>query len=141
MQLAEVGKLLAVIASFDNRRLDEATAHAWKMMLDREVPSASLDDAQDVVFTWFASDNPYFEVRHLVEGLRKKLRLTPKAIVDDVRSAKTRGLISRDWDSRTPLPREVAVKLEQARAEVRENAPTEIESGPSKLQLDVGRRI
>lgn len=110
------------------------------MMLDREVPNAPLAAAQDVVFEWFSVENPYFEVRHLIGGLRRKMRLTPKAIEDDVRSAKARGLVPKDWPARTPLPAEAASKLEAARADARAEAP-EIE-GPnmSPLQLDVGRR-
>jgi hypothetical protein len=141
MQLAEVGQLLTVISSFDNRRLDDSTARAWKIMLDRHVPTASLQDAQEVVLDWFANPNPYFEVRHLIDGLKRRLRLTPKAIRDDVRVAKTRGLVSKDWDDRTPLPPDAAARLAAARAEARDIAPGELDSGPSKLRLEAGRRV
>lgn len=141
MLLAEVGKLLAVIASFDNRRLDEATAFSWKLMLDREVPDATLEQATEVVLDWFATANPYFEVRHLADGLKRKLRLTAKQIADDVRSAKARGLIDASHDPRTPLPGEVVVRLAEARAADRDVAPGEIEAGVGKFALDVGRRL
>lgn len=141
MQLAEVGKLLAIIKSFDNRRLDEATAMSWKLMLDREVPNATLEQATEVVLDWFSTANPYFEVRHLVDGLKRALRLTPKQIADDVRSAKARGLIGAGHDPRQPLPVEVAERLAVARAGDRENAPREIETGVGAFALDVGRRV
>lgn len=141
MQLAEVGKLLAVIASFDNRRLDEATAMSWKLMLDREVPGASLDQATEVVLDWFSTANPYFEVRHLVDGLKKTLRLMPKQVADDVRSAKARGLIDAGHDPRDPLPADVSARLAAARALDRDNAPTEIESGVGAFALEVGRHV
>lgn len=140
MQLAEVGKLLAIIKSFDNRKLDESTAMAWKVMLDKHVPQASLADAEGVVFDWFGVENPYFEVRHLLDGLRRKLRLTPKQIADDVRSAKARGLVDTGWPRDKALPAVVREKLAAARATDRENAPAEIEAGESPLQLEVGRR-
>lgn len=144
MQLAEVGKLLAIIRSFDNRKLDESTAMAWKMMLDREVPDAQLCDAQEVVMDWFSTENPYFEVRHLVDGLKKRLRLTPKQIADDVRSAIARGLLPHGADPKTPVSREIAAKL----AEMREASRVEAErhaldshAGEPQLQLRVGRDV
>lgn len=141
MQLAEVGKLLAIVRSFDNRKLDESTAVAWKMMLDREVPEARLEDAQEVVLGWFANDNPYFEVRHLIAGLRKKMRLSKFNIETDVRSAKARGLISKDWPDGRALPWEVREKLAHARAADRAAAPAEIEGGTGAFELDAGRRL
>ena len=137
MQLAEVGKLLAIIKSFDNRKLDESTAMAWKMMLDREVPDATPEQAIEVVMSWFSTANPYFEVRHLVDGLKRELRLTAKAIADDVRSARARGLIG-DYDPRVPLPADVAARLAAARANDREVAPAEIEGGSWELPKQIG---
>lgn len=144
MQLTEVGKLLAIISSFDNRKLDESAALAWKMMLDREVPNATLDDAQEVVMDWFSTENPYFEVRHLVDGIKKRLRLTPKQIADDVRSAVSRGWLPYGASPRQPVSREIAEKLAAAReASRQETEQYRIEShaGNTPLQLDVGRRL
>jgi len=141
MQLAEVGKLLAIIKSFDNRRLDESTAMAWKLMLDREVPSASLEQATEVVLDWFGRENPYFEVRHLVAGLKRELRLNRAQVEADVRSAKARGLVDGSWSERVPLPVDVAERLAAARAVARDAAPVEIEGGGAVLALDVGRRV
>lgn len=141
MQLAEVGKLLAIIRSFDNRKLEESTAMAWKMMLDRELPDASLTDAQEVVFEWFSTSNPYFEVRHLVDGLKRRMRLTPRDIETDVRVAKRLGMLPDDHDRRVPLPVDVARRLADYRAGVNAATP-ELEAAPnvSPLRLDVGRR-
>ena len=141
MQLAEVGKLLAIIRSFDNRRLDESTARAWKIMIDKHVPDAEFEEAQEVVLDWFAHENPYFEVRHLLEGLRKRYRRHPAQVEADVRSAKARGLVDQDWPSRKVLPFTVAKRLDEARRRDREVAPDEIEGGESPLALDVGRRL
>lgn len=132
MQLAEVGKLLAVIRSFDNRKLDESTAMAWKMMLDRNVPDASLAQATEVVMDWFSTANPYFEVRHLVDGLKREMRLNRAQIANDVRSAKARKIIDPSWSERDPLPWGVANRLAAARMRDRDEAAElgELDSEP-----------
>lgn len=143
MQLAEVGKLLAIIRSFDNRKLDESTAMAWKLMIDRHYPDASLEEAQAVVLDWFGTANPYFEVRHLVDGLRRQGRRFSKQVEDDVRAAKARGIVGEAWPDRDPLRPEDKARLESARAGDREVAAQfEIEGiNQSPLALDVGRRL
>lgn len=141
MQLAEVGKLLAIIRSFDNRKLDESTAQAWKIMIDRHFPEASLVEAQEVVLDWFSTENPYFEVRHLLDGLRKRLRRTARDVAADVRSAKARGLIGKDWPEAKVLPDEVSSRLAAARLAAREDADTELTAGDSPLRLEAGRRV
>lgn len=142
MQLAEVGKLLAMIASFDNRKLDESTAMSWKLMLDREVAEARLQDATEVVLDWFSTANPYFEVRHLVDGLKKRMRFSKFNIETDVRSAKARGLIDKDWPRDQVLPWEVRDRLASVRADERAAAPElETIADRSTLALDVGKRV
>lgn len=142
MQLAEVGKLLAIIRSFDNRKLDEATAQAWKIMLDKHFPDATLAEAQEVVLDWFGTENPYFEVRHLLDGIRKRRRGFGRQVEADVRAAKARGLIRKDWPARQALPAEVRERLERARAADRDSAAQYAVDGPntSPLRLEVGRR-
>lgn len=142
MQLAEVGQLLAIIRSFDNRKLDESTAMAWKLAIDRELPDATLADAQEVVLDWFTSENPYFEVRFLIAGLKRRMRLTPRDIETDVRVAKRLGMLPPEHDRRVPLPADVARRLADYRAGVNASLP-EIDEGPnvSPLKLDVGRRL
>lgn len=134
--------VLARISNFDNRKLDPSVARDWKVMLDRELHGrGTADDAMEVVLDHFAQPNPpYFTVGLLVEGLRVRLRLTPKMIADDVRAAKARGLIGQEHDPRSPLPVTVAGRLAEARAEARAAAPAEVESGVGAFQLEVGRR-
>ena len=140
MQLTEVGQLLAIISSFDNRKLDKSTAMAWKMMLDRELPDAALSDAQEVVLDWFAGENPYFEARHLITGLKRRMRLTPRDSETDVRVAKRLGMIPDDHARRIPLPTGVARRLAEYRAGVNASAPVyELAPNVSPLKLDVGR--
>lgn len=143
MQLTEVGKLLAIVKSFDNRKLDESTALAWKMMLDREVPTATLDQGTEVVLDWFGKENPYFEVRHLVTGLKRELRLNRREIAADVRSAKARGIVGKDWSEREPLSWMDANALAAARWRERDELHELEVSDPNvtPLVLDVGRRV
>lgn len=143
MQLAEVGKLLAIIRSFDNRKLDEATAQAWKIMLDKHFPDATLQEAQEVVLDWFGTENPYFEVRHLLDGIRRKRRRFGRQVEVDVRSAKARGLVAKSWPDRKPLLPETAQALTEARARDRAEAEQHAVEGlnVTPLQLDVGRRL
>lgn len=142
MELKEVGMVLARIANFDNRRLDPSVARDWKMMLDRELYGrGTLDDAMEVVLDHFAQPAPpYFTVGLLVDGLRRRLRLSQRDIAVDVRSAKARGLVSKDWPRNRPLPADAAAALERARSEARAASP-ELDEGPSPLQLEVGRRV
>lgn len=143
MQLAEVGKLLAIIRSFDNRKLDESTAMSWKLMLDREVAEARLEDATEVVLDWFAKENPYFEVRHLITGLKKMMRFGKFNIESDVRSAKARGMIGADWPESKVLPWEVRDRLAKARGVERAEALAlgAFDDSPnvSSLELEVRR--
>lgn len=143
MELQEVGMVLARVANFDNRRLDPAVARDWKVVLDRQLHGrGTIEDAMEVVLDHFAQpDPPYFTVGLLVDGLRERLRLTPKAISDDVRSAKARGLLPAGHDPRVPLPVEVAERLAAARAADRESTPAELEVGVGAFQIEVGRRV
>lgn len=144
MQLKEVGQLLTIISSFDNRKLDESTAVSWKLMLDREVADATLQQATEVVLQWFATSNPYFEVRHLVDGLKREMRLNRPQIAADVRSAKARGMVDASWSERDPLPHDVVHRLATARYREHHEALElgAFEEGPNKtpLALDVGRQ-
>lgn len=145
MQLAEVGKLLTIIRSFDNRKLEESTAMAWKMILDREVPDATMAQATEVVMQWFAAQNPYFEARHLITGLKREMRLDRPQIAADVRSAKARGMVESSWSERDPLPWEVANRLAAVRLRERTEALElgAFDDAPNRtpLALDVGRRL
>ncbi|MEV8339236.1 hypothetical protein [Leucobacter sp. NPDC077196] len=143
MQLKEVGQLLTIISSFDNRKLDESTAVSWKLMIDRHFPDASLVEAQEVVLDWFGTANPYFEVRHLIDGLKRARRRFSREIENDVRAAKARGLIGRDWPARKVLPVEVEQRLSGARARDREVAAQYAIEGPNVpgVELEVGRTV
>lgn len=137
MQASDAAELLAFIAAFDNRKVTKETAVAWAMAITREVPTMTVDVAREIVMDHFATSAEYFTVGLLLDGVRRRLRLTAKAIADDVRSAKARGLIG-DHDPRVPLPADVAARLAAARANDREVAPAEIEGGSWELPKQIG---
>ena len=144
MEFREVKLVYAAISNNDNRRLDEAVAAEWHRSIERNLGGrVTLADCLAVVEEWFDVDRgQYFTKGIFLDLLRKRLRLTPKAIVDDVRSAKARGMIAKDWPHDRPIPADVAQRIELLRREARELAPA-IEPGPfsSPLELDVGRRV
>lgn len=116
MELAEVGKLLAVAAAYDNRQLREETAVAWKAALDLQVPELDPMLAQQIVVWWFSEDRgEYFQVGHLIAEAKRRLRLLPEQIEADVRVAKARGLIG-EWPDKKRLPADVAQRLAELRA-------------------------
>lgn len=143
VEFKEVKLLYAAVSNNDNRRLDESVAAEWHRSIERNLGDrATLPDCLAVVEEWFdVSRGEYFTKGIFLDLMRKRLRLNPKAVSDDVRSAKARGLISADWDTSTAIPADVAQRLAQARAEARDIAPGEVESGPSKLRLEAGRRV
>lgn len=143
-QLAEIGAVLARISNYDNRKLDAAVARDWQVMIQRQLHGRwSMDEAMEVVLDHFALPSPpYFTVGLLMEGLRARFRLGEREIPVDVRVAKTRGLVAKDWPRDKPVPVEVAELLERFRAEARELAPAiESHDWESPLALDVGRRL
>lgn len=139
MQASDVAELLSLASAYDNRNVTKEAAVGWKVAIDRELPDLSVGLAREVVVDHFATSGEYFTVKHLIDGAKARLRRLPSQVAADVRSAKARGLVGRDHDPRVPLPPDVAARLESLRAEARAVVP-EIESGPSPLQLDVGRR-
>lgn len=143
----ETGQLLVIVKAFDNRKLDPAVARVWAMQLGRNVPQATYQEAEAVVMDWFSTDNPYFELRHLVDGLKRKHRMMPAQVEADVRAAKAFGLLDKSHPASERLPVEAAQALAGARA-ARVAATRELTSGGEGDRFaalpagfgDVGRR-
>lgn len=146
MQASEVAELLALASAYDNRNVTKEAAIGWKVAIDSQLPDLGIGLARELIVDHFATSGDYFTVKHLIDGAKARMRRMPKQIADDVGSAKARGMIDRSWDSRTPLPIEVAERLAAVRAgearELKELGGFEAE-GPqdSSLVLDVGRRV
>lgn len=141
MQASEVAELLSLASAYDNRNVTREAAIGWKVAIDSQVPDLSMQLAREVVVEHFATSPDYFTVRHLIDGAKARLRRMPAQIAADVRSAKARGLIPKDYPHREPLPPAIVARLTEARTT--ERPPAELEAGENRspLALDVGRRL
>ena len=108
----ETTTLLALVASFDNRSVDEARSAAWHSIL-RDV---DFEDAKQVVLGHFATPNEYMTVSHITDGVLRMHRQLPKQIEADVRAARARAIVDADWPENVPLTAEFAARLAAARA-------------------------
>lgn len=122
MNKTEVAKFLTIASGFDRREVDELTVTSWHQV--PEVSAARYDDAVKVVIAHqtSAQSTEYFAVRHLVNGIRLMQRTASADVEADVRSAKARGLVDRNWPRAEPLPADVAQKLHAARERDRNEA-------------------
>src|SRR5690606_35991583 len=100
MNKREIAQLLTVASGFDRRVVDELTVEAWASV--PELAAAPYDAAVAAVVAHQTSPKrtEYLTVGHIVDALRVNGRSTAAAIEADVRSAKARGLIGRDWPAR-----------------------------------------
>lgn len=68
MNLREVGALLALIATFDNRQVDEATLVAWSGVLDGT--GVTLDECRAAVVKHFRESTAYLQPAHVIQGVK-----------------------------------------------------------------------
>lgn len=107
MNLAETNDLLTLIATYDNRRFDDATVVAWQPIL----ANLRFDDCRAAVVEHFATSEKYLMPVHVRLGARDRARrrheienrLAIRAELEDPsrgdRSEATRELIRRLRDS------------------------------------------
>jgi hypothetical protein len=131
MNKVEVGQLLAIASGFDRFvTVDRVTTEAWFLAL-KDVPYPLAQQAAVAHYTGPHGTKP-LTVRDVLAAVEVDTRMTDDAIEADVRSAKARGLIGRDWPKREPLPGDVAARLSLARQrdveEARTYAPAELET-------------
>lgn len=107
MNKVEVGKLLALAAGFDNRKVDMVTTEAWAMV--PEVVAADYESAKAAVVAHQTGvkRSEYLTVGHIVEALRVSGRNTASQIAADVRSARARGLVDKTWPDDDLLPDDI----------------------------------
>lgn len=72
MNVREVGTLLSVIATFDNRQVDEATLAAWMAVLDGT--GVTLPEARDAAVRHFRESTAYLQPAHVIQGVRAARR-------------------------------------------------------------------
>ena len=131
MNKVEVGQLLTIASGFDRFvTVDRVTTEAWFLAL-KDVPYALAQQAVVDHFTGPEGGKP-LGVHNILKAVEHQSRMTDDAIEADVRSAKARGLIGRDWPKREPLPGDVAAHLSLARQKdieaARTYSPAELEA-------------
>lgn len=131
MNKAEIAALLGVASGFDNRKPNHLAVEAWSMV--PELQAATYEAALNAVVAHQTGPkrHEYLTVAHIVDALTEGRRDSRTAVAADVRSAKARGLISRDHSEKTPLPPDVSDALQTLRELDRRAAPeqSEIEAG------------
>lgn len=123
MNKVEVGQVLTIASGFDRFiTVDRVTTEAWFLAL-AEVP---YEVAQKATVEHFTGPNAKetFSVRHVLAFAHVVARTSARAIEDDVRSAKARGLVERSWPARDRLPDSVRDALFTLRESERRAAET-----------------
>lgn len=142
MNKKEVAELLAIISGLDRfQAADRIAVEAWFLLPD--IQAATLEDARQVVIDHFTYGAKNLTAGDLNALLRNVNRQDREAIAADVRSARARGLVARDWDERTPIPEQVRQRLTQLRDESRQHAHVygELEVGNNVDFGTVGRNV
>jgi hypothetical protein len=137
----EVAELLVIISGLDRfQAADRIVVEAWSLLPD--IRRASFTDAQQAVIDHFTSGNKNLSAGDLNALMRRVNRNTAEDIAADVRSARARGLVSKDWNERDPIPDDVRARLTELREESRRLAPDlyELEAGGYVDIGEVGRR-
>lgn len=139
MKKPEVGKLLLLASGFDRRVVDELTVSSWFSV--PAIQAANYDDAAQAVIAHQTgpSKDKYLTVGLVCEYITGLNRQSAEAIAADVRSARSRKLIDKEWDERQPLPADVLGKLTQARAlENEERSKWDFDSNAISYRSDLG---
>lgn len=114
MNRSEAAKLLTVASGFDRRQVDELTATAWASALDgysyAQAETAIIEHFKDV-----ETRRDYLTIGHVLDRLERTDRTRRHEIADDVRSAKARGLVEREWPNSHRLPADVLSRLRELR--------------------------
>jgi hypothetical protein len=143
MNKPEVGKLLLLASGFDRRVVDDLTVGAWFSV--PIIQQATYEDAAQAVINHQTGPNKekYLTVGLVADYLTITNRQSADAIAADVRSARARGLISREWSERDPIPEDVRLRLAELRDESRQYAHVygEIEVGRNVDFGEVGRTV
>lgn len=124
MTLPEVGRIIKLDVALNRYASDASVstdrAVAWHAVLSTGAPGMTFEEAQTCVIEFYAEAGESLTPYALIDAWKRSHRLLPQQIADDVRSARARGIIGREWSEREPLPPEAAEKLRNARARDRE---------------------
>ena len=114
MNKVEAAELLNIAGAFDRWiRVDDMTVSAWAYVLAHV--TADLENA--AVLAHYAGPDAHKSLMpaDIIKAVEVQARLTRPLIEADVRSAKARGLVAKDWPDAQVLPDDVRVKLQAAR--------------------------
>lgn len=119
MNKVEVGQILTLASGFDRFiTVDRVTTEAWFLALG----GVDYEEAKTATVAHFIGPiaKETFGVRHILNAVADTARNTPEAIAADVRSARARGLVAKDWRERDLLPESVRARLAELRDESRQ---------------------
>jgi hypothetical protein len=132
MNKMEIAALLTIIGGFDNRKVDDNTISSW--FLVPGIREADFEDARAAAVAHVTGplSDVYLMVGHIVAATQVSSRQTKELVAADVRSARARGLVGRDWRESEPVTAEIRAQLALARDESRATAQAlPIEAGGS----------
>ena len=132
MNKAEVAALLTIAGGFDQRKVDDVMIASWSLV--PAIQSADFEDAKAAVIAHVTGPNrkEYLTVGHVTDATQVSSRQTKELVASDVRSARARGLVPRDWPEWKPVTAGVRSALEVARDDARVyamNNPLELDEG------------
>jgi hypothetical protein len=137
MKIEEVEGVLLFASGLDHFvTVDSVTSDAWFRVLSKH--DVSYEQAMTACEDHYAGPNrgKQFTVGHIIDSAAVNNRATAELVEVDVRAAKARGLVSKDWPDRERLPSDVQAKLFAARELMRVDAPDY-----SELSADTVLRI
>lgn len=114
MDKKDTAALLAMAGAFDRFiRIDDLMVAGWQLALG-DVP---VDAAKQAVLEHYTGDTAHRPITpaDILMSVKRAARMVPSMIEADVRSAKARGLVSKDWPDRDQLPADVMQRLVEAR--------------------------
>lgn len=142
MKKSELTELLRFMSTLDNRIVDEDRVEGWFVLLH----DVDKSEAAQVVVDHYKTTRDYLTPLDILDGIKRLNRRMPKQIEADVRSARARGLIGRDWPETDPLPADVMARLTAARSSDRDTSERlslaqEGEKTIAELVERTGRRL
>lgn len=129
MDAKETGELLIILAAATGREPSSAQAHGWAFALE-DVPFPVGKEALRAALQ--SPDSGYVTP----QVIRRHAQPVLRRLAADVRSAKVRGLVAKDWPEREPLPEHVAQQLAEEWA--RTNDLGELAAGVAPTRKELG---
>jgi hypothetical protein len=114
MNLQDIAKLMTIAAAYDGRIVvDQLSIQAWHELL----APFEFEQAKDIVIAHQIGQDRHrvLHVGDIREALDVRANRTRNQIEADVRSAKARGIISRDWPEAKELDIADAARLQELR--------------------------